>query len=463
MAPRSDLPRKVLHTLMGLVALAFRWFTFPMALALTLGAVVHNRFVLPRLLRGVFLRPGEAERRMSGGVVLYPLAVMGLVLVFHDRLELAAAAWALLAFGDGPAAIVGRAVRGPRLPWNPEKSWSGLLAFVVIGAPAAVLLLAWTRLGAPDNPAVGTSFADVGTMGLVAGCTLAAVVAAWVESVDVPVDDNVRVVTAGALVLAMGAAVTPEGLAEAASRVGALVWAVPAAGALAGAAWALGGVGFGGALAGWLLATAVAWAMGPGGLGVLGLVVGLTIGATRLGRGRKTALGLAEGARGRRPASRVLANLGVAAVCAVMAVLAGAPETFSVMAVAALATAAFDTTASEVGQAFGTRAFLVPSFRAAMPGAEGAVSWVGTAAGLVAAIGVAGVAWAASVTGLGDAGLAGVAVVATAAFVGSTVESWIGGARPSAAAAHNDLLNLLNTLVGAGVAGWLWALVGGAV
>ena len=74
------------------------------------------------------------------------------MLVFRDRLWMAAAGWGILAVGDGMAVLVGQAAGGPRLPWNARKGWAGFAAFVVFGAAAAAFLAAWTaRLPlAPD-------------------------------------------------------------------------------------------------------------------------------------------------------------------------------------------------------------------------------------------------------------------------------------------------------------------------
>ena len=78
------------------------------------------------------------------------------------------------------------------------------------------------------------------------------------------------------------------------------------------------------------------------GLAALAALFGLTFAATRAGRARKAAAGLAEARQGRK-AAQVLANLGVAGLFA----------TEPVLLLAALAEATADTVASEIGQAFG--------------------------------------------------------------------------------------------------------------
>jgi uncharacterized protein (TIGR00297 family) len=164
----------------------------------------------------------------------------------------------------------------------------------------------------------------------------------------------------------------------------------------------------------------------------------LTFVATRYGRKRKEARGLAEARSGRR-ASQVVANLGVAALCAAVGWYAGC--------IAALAEAAADTVSSEIGQTLGGKAWLITTFRRVEAGQDGGVSFAGTLAGVLAA---AVVVTAGSV----HHALWGVVFVAACAgllfdsLLGATVEEWgwLG----------NDLVNFLSTLFAAGVA---WVLL----
>jgi dolichol kinase len=91
------------------LALALRYLPPVAALAFALVLVVHNVFVMPRWAPGLMRPPGP---RADAGVVTYPVVVAGLVLLFHDRLALAAAGWAILGCGDGAAAVFGRALGG---------------------------------------------------------------------------------------------------------------------------------------------------------------------------------------------------------------------------------------------------------------------------------------------------------------------------------------------------------------
>ncbi len=125
------------------------------------------------------------------------------------------------------------------------------------------------------------------------------------------------------------------------------------------------------------------------GLPALALLFLLTSLATRFRRARKEARGLAEPRTGRR-ASQVIANLGVAALCAALsrAPFKFADVVFYLAAIAALAEATADTLSSEIGQAIAGPAILITTLRRVPPGTDGAVSLLGTLAGLFGAAAV---------------------------------------------------------------------------
>jgi dolichol kinase len=123
---------------MGGLALLLRYLSSWQAIILASGAVAFNVYALPRLA-GTLYRPGEIRRRLTSGIVLYPVAVLFLLVAFADRPDVAAAAWGVLAFGDGMATLVGRRVRSAPIPWNREKSIAGSVAFILFGGSAVPL------------------------------------------------------------------------------------------------------------------------------------------------------------------------------------------------------------------------------------------------------------------------------------------------------------------------------------
>ena len=169
--------------------------------------------------------------------------------------------------------------------------------------------------------------------------------------------------------------------------------------------------------------------------------------ASRIGLKRKMLLGIAEDRGGRRGGGNALANCGVATMAAVAAAATPHSTAAMIALVAALTAGGSDTVASEIGKAWGRSTFLVTGLSRVRPGTPGAVSLEGTAAGLLAAFGLAALAVA-----LGLIAWAMIAAVVIGATVGALVESVLGATLEGPGILNNDMLNFINTAVAAAVA-----------
>ena len=182
-AKRSEGLRQLVHLGVGAFSLLLRFLYQWQALAVAGAAVVFNFIVLPRLAIGKSIAR-EREAYFSG-IRVYPIAVLVLILIFP--MPIAAGAWAILAVGDSFSNIVGRPLGKLKLPWNARKSWAGTIAFALTAIPAAVGLLWWTA-----QPPI--SHVGVGGWGAIWACAVAGGIAgAVVESLDIPIDDNISV------------------------------------------------------------------------------------------------------------------------------------------------------------------------------------------------------------------------------------------------------------------------------
>jgi len=460
----SELLRKSVHVSMGGFALLLRFLTPGQALMCAAFALAFNLFVLHRLTQRALLRHQERDSGYSLGIALYPAAVLALILVFRNRMELAAAAWGLIAFGDGMASVVGVTLRGPKLPWNPGKTWSGFLAFVFWGTAASAFLIRWTQQGALHGATswIGSSFLEVGLHGphfesnlLIASCLTATLLAAFAESIPTGVDDNILVPLVGGASLYAATLVDPTLLIAAKP---ALLHAALIGGAinlaLALAAFAARGVGRSGAISGWCLGTALYAFSGWRGFLMLFLFFVVGTACTKIGYAKKAALGIAQEKGGRRGAKNAFANTTAGVLFAFLALATPYPTLFALALVAAFATAAADTVSSEIGQAFGRTTYLVTSFRRVPPGTDGAVSLEGTLAGIAAS---AVLALVAAQTGLTP--WSGVAIVVAAAFIGTTLESYLGATLERMKTVDNEVVNFANTLAGGLAAMGIWALL----
>jgi uncharacterized protein (TIGR00297 family) len=425
----SETLRKSVHIAFGFAAVALKWLPWRIAAAIAGATVIINWLLLHRLLGK---RIARHARGYDPGIILYPLAVCLLILVFNWHIELAAAGWVILAFGDGFATLVGRAVPIAKLPWNRAKSWGGSIAFIAAAGAAGIGIA--LLFGAP-------SFAVV---------IIAVVVAAIVESMPLGVDDNISVPFAAAVTLAT-IGIQPL-VGEIASPPIAWPWLLVNT-ILAILGYVLRTVDLSGLLMGWILGTIVILGCGPSLYVALLAFFVIGTACTKLGYARKSRQGLAQERGGRRGADHAFANVGVAAICAI-ACWRGLGLVPLFMGVASLATAAADTAGSEVGQLIGRRAFHPLTFRRVERGSEGAMSLEGTLAGIAAAFAVALAATAMAAHQLRP-GFIGqvsidkahvIAVVTMCGVIGSYIESVTGSLVKNV---PNHVMNFFNTAVGA--------------
>ncbi len=432
----NELLRKSLHIAFGFFAFSLKLIPWWAAGIVAACAVAGNWFVLHRI---VGRRVARHERGYDEGIVLYPLAVLILILVFRHQLHYAAIAWAMLAFGDGVATLAGQSIRSPKLPWNRDKSVAGSIAFLIASVASGLAVAYWMDYRAPIV------------------VLIAALAATITESLPIRVDDNLTVPGAAAIALVVAGidavhpyAVWPD----------TIPWLIVNA-VLAFVGYLAKSVNFSGALGGLVLGAILI--LGAGWPMYVALLAFFIIGTatTKLGYQRKARAGLAQEGGGRRGFSHAFSNVGVAAICAI-AVSRIARSTQGMhelellpmfMGIASLATAAADTTASEIGQLIGRRAFLPLTLRRVPVGTEGAISVEGTLAGALGGFLVA-IAGALSV----DRMFAEVVrfswpvviALTLSAFLGSYIESIVGSwNRKRIPPVPNGVLNFFNTAVGA--------------
>ena len=429
----NEYLRKALHVGFGLFAFALKWIPWWAAAIVAAIAVLGNWLALHRI---VGTRVARHERGYDAGIVLYPFAVMLLILIFRNHIAYAGIVWAILAFGDGMATVTAGIARIAPLPWNRSKSWGGFAGFVTFASAAAITVGWW--LGDPDIVAI----------------EIAVVAAAIGESLDLHIDDNITVPFAAsvALIIAGIHPVVPFG-----TMPHTMVWLI-VNGVLALVGYFAKSVNVSGAIGGWALGAILIF--GAGWPMYVALLVFFIIGtaATKLGYKRKADQGLAQEGGGRRGFSHAFSNVGVAAICSIAVSRLARTDDFPlalvayIMGIASLATAAADTTASEIGQLIGRRAFLPLTLKRVPVGTEGAISIEGTLAGAIGGALVAIFSIAAFNTMAPDLtfGLETIALIALCAFLGSYIESVAGSwNRKRIDPIPNGVLNFLNTVTGA--------------
>ncbi len=207
----------------------------------------------------------------------------------------------------------------------------------------------------------------------------------------------------------------------------------------------LRGVNPSGALAGGLACFLLFAGAGPAAFATLAALFLMTWVSTRLGYRRKLALGLAERREGRN-AWQVLANLGVAALGAVVYSATG-NRVCLLATVAALAEAATDTVASEIGQYSRANARMITTWQPVPAGTDGGITIPGSVAGLTAGLVIAGLACFG-----GMIRPARFWIAVAAGFAGMLFDSVLGATLQRRGWITNQTVNFLSTLAAAALA-----------
>lgn len=207
-----------------------------------------------------------------------------------------------------------------------------------------------------------------------------------------------------------------------------------------------------GALTGGLLGFAIFLGAGFMGLVMLGTFFVLGSLATSWRFGDKVKAGLAEENKGRRVASQVLANAGVAGILGLLAWLyPPKADLLRLMLAASFSSATADTCSSELGNLYGRRFYNILTLRPDTKGLNGVISLEGTLFGLL------GSCLISIIYGVSTSWGWPVVWLLLAGTVGNLTDSVLGASLERKHYLQNDAVNFLNTLVGAFVVLLLYA------
>lgn len=192
-----EMRRRLVHMLPGCLAFVLHFVSHADPISVTMRWILVGCCAAIGLWILTSFR--SIQRRGEGTGVApvagYSLSVLLTALLFPGHLEIALGVLAILAFGDGSATLFGLLFRGPRLPWNRAKSWSGLAAFLICGT----LMAAWVYCGETHNPEALNAPVSFPLAVLIVFPAVA--VSSLAESVRSPINDNIRVGITASLVL----------------------------------------------------------------------------------------------------------------------------------------------------------------------------------------------------------------------------------------------------------------------
>ncbi|MDQ7064762.1 MAG: DUF92 domain-containing protein [candidate division KSB1 bacterium] len=398
--------RKMVHFATGLAVLPtpFLFRTYAPMMIISLLFAVANAWSIRSGKIGVYNR---SERR-SLGTVYYPLALAVLLPLFwREHPALLLIPFALMAFGDPVAGMVGVRARQPMPlppPWD-QKSVRGSLA--MFGA-SAIIVLAGLSI---DLAAFGLAPGPLVLIALAVGA-----VAAAAEALSLRGSDNLSVPLLSAAMLKM--LLTPGLFRQ--TLIGELLALMIVAAALR-----LRALDTSGAIAAFLVGTFI-FAVGgwPMSLPLIVFFVTSSL-LSKWTQWRKAADTGRYKAVSHRDAKQVLSNGGLPMLLAIISIWLPHPMVFFLY-LAGVAAAAADTWATEIGLLSAQTPRSIVSGKPVLPGASGGI----TLPGLIgAAAGSAAVSFSVLLTPSGTAGpISGSALlwVALAGFLANLLDSVLG-------------------------------------
>jgi uncharacterized protein (TIGR00297 family) len=209
-----------------------------------------------------------------------------------------------------------------------------------------------------------------------------------------------------------------------------------------------------GAITGGLVGLLIYKGAGYGGLLMMSFFFIAGSWATGWHRQDKLAVVAAENDKGPRTAGQVLANGGVAAILGAIAwYMPQHAILMQLMIAGSLASATADTLSSELGMVYGRNFYHILTFKKDQRGLDGVVSLEGTL------IGVLGACFVAIIYALFFGWGWPVCWIIVAGTIGNLADSVLGAALERKHLIGNNLVNFLNTLIGAVVCGMLMYLV----
>jgi dolichol kinase len=184
LARRLGMPefrRRLLHMLPGLLPFVLwayphdRLWELPVRVWVVGLTVLLAYFGIKHF--NAMLREGE---RGSESILAYAISVLASLAVAPENPEFTLIVLVILAFGDGSATLGGMLIGGPKLLWNRDKTWAGLLSFWIVGTLMSTIVY--------HGELAGVTWRNAALFGAgVAAC------AAVAESLPLRFNDNFRV------------------------------------------------------------------------------------------------------------------------------------------------------------------------------------------------------------------------------------------------------------------------------
>ncbi|KAJ5075622.1 transmembrane protein [Anaeramoeba ignava] len=436
--------RKLVHISMSLFALLIGRFSNTLITISCIIAFISNIIIFPKFGR---LFEDEKDKKLGFpvGILTYPAILTIISVIFFQRQIFLSIGWGMLAFGDGFCGLLAHKwsyfYNNYKLPWNPNKSLSGMLFFFFFGFSLTTLLV---FLLPPEIRLF--LYPNLRYFHWIITIFITSIICAFVETIPNFFDDNLVVPLTGSFASFLIMEFLDHGKfqTENSFMIGFLV--VVVFGVLS---YFSKKIDFIGTVVGSIIAMLMYLG---GGFASLNLLIIFFVGgslATQWKISEKRKMEVAEKKKGKRTFSHALCNAGTAAMCGFLA--CAFPEKkmfFLTMLAGSMSSAMGDTLSSELGNLYGSHFWNILNFRNDKRGLDGVVSPEGSLAGVFGSFLIAFVFSFGFRNQLDNVFLAFFKVF-LAGIVGNITDSVLGASLQRIGLMSNHSVNLANTIVGA--------------
>jgi len=415
--------RKIIHILMGFFILLLKYLNFYQAAICAITAFLFNLLILPHLF------PSIHRKKRDWGILIYPLSVLALILLYPENDFLVASGWALMAFGDGFATLIGKNFPIKKLFYNDEKSLGGFLSFFIFGFSSVYLLSLYFNFKINIFIIILITF-----------------ITAFIETLKIPAVDNITVPLFSSFLFYILSPIKNFVFPEFNHFLISLILVF----LLSFSIYLLKIVKFSGFISGFLFGTIIFYFSSF--FGFLSILLFFLIGTslTFIGFKKKEVLNIELKDKGRRGSSNVIANLIFPLFLSLFFESYSNLDLLKVLFLSAVSTALSDTAGTEFGKLFGKVAYNPLNFKKAKRGEEGAVSVAGLFASLFFPFLSNYFLYLFSLIDLKI-----LLISSIASFFGSLSESYL----KRAGKWEHSLSNFANTVIGSAIGGIFWNLI----
>ncbi len=359
----QNFNRKIIHMCLALLALMIGHWHWIFVLGSVLIIIIFNLFILPNLKMDIYSFRESDKPFYRSSLVMYPVSVLFLM-IFYAKPYVTAGVWGIMGFGTGISAIVERIVSEKKLPWNKNKSWEWLAAFILSAFVASYLFLLWS------DTAGGLSGYDIFLLSVIA-----AVISGFVISRDLGIDENVLIALAGGVVMYLFSFIVANTFV-----MGIIVSLV-----VMGIAYLIKAVNKSGAIFGFIAGWIIYLVLGLAGYAVFFAYIVLYYLSYAWGYKNKIEDGLISD-RGFIIGGREMYSSLLLPIVFVLIYSRWKIKLWLYLYVVSLSAPMFNVAAAQLGRTFARYPVLISSFRRVEVGMKGAISFWGILAGLIATL-----------------------------------------------------------------------------